>query len=137
MAPAVLDVLAGEADALLATTPATVTLIRSGRLRALGVASARRAPSLPDVPTFEEAGYRGFEAATWNGIVAPAGTPYDIVTRLNLAIVQVAGSRDVRARLATQGADVIGDTPGEFAAYLRRETDKWAAVVKASGARID
>ncbi|MNC90624.1 Tripartite tricarboxylate transporter family receptor [compost metagenome] len=92
---------------------------------------------LPEVPTFEEAGYPGFEATAWNAVLAPAGTSYDIITRLNLAIVQIARSREFSARLEGLGADIIADTPDRFAVYLRAEMAKWARVVERTCARID
>ena len=137
MGPAVLDTVGGHVDALMSTVPAAIPHLRDKRLRALAVASAKRAAPLPDVPTFHEAGYPDFEAVGWNAVLATAGTPYDTITRLNLAFVQIARSPEVKARLATQGAEVIGDTPDEFAAYLRGEIAKWAQVVKMSGAKID
>jgi tripartite-type tricarboxylate transporter receptor subunit TctC len=137
MAPAVLEAAGGQVDALISTIPPAGHHIRSGRLRPLAVASPKRAAALPHVPTFEEAGHRGFEAAAWNAVLAPAGTPYDIITRLNLAIVGIARSREFRGRLAALGAEVIGDTPEQFAAYLRAEIAKWADVVKRSGAKIE
>jgi tripartite-type tricarboxylate transporter receptor subunit TctC len=97
----------------------------------------KRAAALPDVPTFQESGFPGFEAAAWNGIVAPAGTPYDTVTRLNVAIVELLKHPELRQRLATQGAEPIGDTPDEFRAYLRTEVEKWGRVVRRSGMRIE
>jgi tripartite-type tricarboxylate transporter receptor subunit TctC len=106
-------------------------------LRALAVANLKRAAALPDVPTFQESGFPGFEAAAWNGIVAPAGTPYDSVTRLNVAVVALLKSREMRERLATQGAEPIGDTPDEFRSYLRAEVEKWERVVKHSGLHIE
>ena len=137
MAPAVLELVGGQVHALVSTMPPAVWHIRSGRLRPLAVASLKRAAVLPHVPTFAEAGYPGFEAAAWNAVLAPAGTSYDIITRLNLAIVGIAKSREFRERLAALGAEVIGDTPDRFAAYLRAEVAKWAQVVKQSGAKLD
>lgn len=135
--PAVLDLIAGEIHAMVATLPSSAPHIASGRLRALAVAGLKRAAPLPGVPTMEEAGFPGYEAAGWNAVLAPAGTAYDIVTRLNLAIAKVAQSRDVKERLGTLGAEVVVDTPGEFTAYLRAEIAKWAKVVKESGAKVD
>ena len=135
--PAVLDLIAGEIHAMVATLPAAAPHVKIERLRALAVAGRRRAGVLPAVPTMEEAGFPGYEAAAWNGVLVPAGTSYDIVTRLNLAIVKVAQSRDVKERLEVLGAEVIADTPGEFGAYLRGEIAKWAKVVKESGAKVD
>ncbi len=137
MNPAVLEVLGGQVHAIISTLPPAIAHIRSGRLRPLAVASLKRAPALPEVPTLDEAGYPGYEAAAWNAVLAPAGTPYDVQTRLNLAIVQIARARLFQSRLARLGADVIADTPDEFIAYLRVEIAKWAQVVKAAGVRIE
>jgi tripartite-type tricarboxylate transporter receptor subunit TctC len=137
MGPAVFEVVGGQVHALISTLPPAVLHIRSGRLRALAVASLKRVNALRQVPTFEEAGYPGFEATAWNAVLAPAGTSYDIITRLNLAIVAIAQSREFRARLEGLGADIIADTPDEFTAYLRAEVAKWARVVERTGVRID
>jgi tripartite-type tricarboxylate transporter receptor subunit TctC len=137
MAPAVLELLGGQVDTLVATIPPAISHIRNGRLRPLAVPSLKRASALPDVPTFEEAGFPGFEAAAWNAVLAPSGTPYDILVRLNLAFVQIARLQPFRERLEALGAEVIGDTPDEFAAYLRAEISKWAKVVKASRVKIE
>jgi tripartite-type tricarboxylate transporter receptor subunit TctC len=137
MGPAVFEVVGGQVHALISTLPPAVLHIRSGRLRALAVTSLKRVNALRQVPTFEEAGYPGFEATAWNAVLAPAGTSYDIITRLNLAIVAIARSREFRARLEGLGAEIIGDTPDEFTAYLRAEIAKWARVVERTGVRID
>ncbi|MBI4195572.1 MAG: tripartite tricarboxylate transporter substrate binding protein [Betaproteobacteria bacterium] len=137
MAPAVLEVVGGQVDALLSTMPPAVIHVRNGRLRPIAVASVKRARALPHVPTFEESGIPGFEASAWNAVLAPAGTPYDVVTRLNLAVVGIARSREFRERLAGLGAEVIADTPDQFAAYLRVEIAKWAQVVRQSGTKLD
>jgi tripartite-type tricarboxylate transporter receptor subunit TctC len=137
MGPAVLDVLAGDVDALIAAMPVAIAHIRSGKLRALAVASPRRAQPLPEVPTFIEAGFVGYEATAWNGVLAPAGTPYDVIVRLNLAIVEIAKSPLIRKRLESLGAEVVADTPDQFGEFLRREIDMWGRVVKASRAKLD
>ena len=137
MNPAVLEVIGGQVHGMISTLPPALAHVRNGRLRALGVASLRRAPALPELPTFDEAGFPGFEAAAWNAVLAPKGTPYDVLTRLNLAIVQIARSRPFRTRLAALGGEVIADTPDAFVAYLRVEIAKWDRVVKMSGVRIE
>jgi tripartite-type tricarboxylate transporter receptor subunit TctC len=136
LGPAVFEVVGGQVHALFTTLPPAIAHIRSGRLRVLGVASLKRMKLLPEVPTLDEAGYRGFEATGWNGVVAPVGTSYDIVTRLNLALTRIARSRSFTERMENIGADVVGDTPDEFTAYLRSEIEKWAKVVERTGARI-
>lgn len=137
MAPAVLELAGGQVHALFSTIPPALVHLHSGRLRPLAVASLRRAAALPHVPTLHESGYPGFEATAWNGVLAPAGTPYDVITRLYVAITGVAKSREFRERIAGLGAEVIADTPDEFIAYLRAEIAKWAQVVKAGGVRLE
>jgi tripartite-type tricarboxylate transporter receptor subunit TctC len=137
MGTAVLDVLGGDVDALIAAMPAAIGHIRAGKLRALAVASPQRARPLSHVPTFAEAGFPGYQATAWNGVLAPLGTPYDIIVRLNLAIVQIAHARDTKPRLENLGAVVIGDTPDEFAKFLRNEVEMWGRVVKAARVKLD
>jgi tripartite-type tricarboxylate transporter receptor subunit TctC len=120
-------------DALIATVAVAQTHIRSGRVQALAVASPTRVPSLPNVPTFREAGLADVEAAGWTGMVAPARTPYEPVTRLSVAIADTIKLPGMRERFATQGADIVNDGPDEFASYLHSQVERWAKVVKASG----
>lgn len=136
MNPAVLEVIGGQVHGIVSTLPPAISHIRTGRLRPIAVASLNRAPLLPEVPTFHESGFPGFEAAAWNAVLAPRGTPYDVLTRLNLAIVQIARTQEFRVRLARLGAEVIADTPDELVAYLRVEIAKWEKVVEASGVRF-
>lgn len=137
MAPAVLEVVGGQLHALMATLPPAMQHIRSGRVRALAVASLKRAEALPQVTTFHESGFPGFEAVGWNALLAPAGTSYDIIVRLNLAVGDIVRSREFKERLARLGVEVISDTPEEFTAYLRGEIEKWANLVKRSGVAMD
>jgi len=137
MGPAVLDTLAGEVDAMFSTLPAANLHLHTGKLRALAVASPQRTRLLPGVPTVSESGFPGFDATAWNGVLAPAQTARDLVVRLNLAIVEVIRRPEIRNRLESLGADVVGDTPEAFTDYLRTEIDKWAKVVEASEARIE
>lgn len=137
MAPAVLELAGGQVHALFSTIPPALAHLRSGRLRPLAVASLGRAAALPEVPALHESGYPGFEAASWSGVLVPAGTPYDVVTRLYVAITGIAKSREFAQRVAGLGAEVVADTPGEFAAYLRAEIAKWAQVVKAGGVKLE
>jgi tripartite-type tricarboxylate transporter receptor subunit TctC len=137
MAPAVLEVVGGHLHALMATLPPALPHIRSGRVRALAVASLKRTETLPQVPTFHESGFPGFEAVGWNALLAPAGTPYDVIVRLNLAVGDIVKAREFRERLTRLGMEVISDTPEEFTAYLRSEIDKWAQLVKRSGVVMD
>ena len=137
VAPALVDLISGQVHALVSTMPSATPHIRSGRVRALAVASAQRAKTMPEIPTFQEAGFRGFEASAWNAVLAPAGTPDDIVKRVNAAIVKIVHTPDIVEKLAAQGADPVGDSPEQFGRYLEAEVAKWSKVVKASGAKLD
>ena len=117
--------------------PPAVTHVRAGRLRAIAVTSAHRSPALPDVPTVNEQGFSGFDDLTWTAIFAPAGTPQDIVNRLNSELNRALSAPDVQERLAQLGLDWQSNTSGEFAAFLREEVQKWAKAVKDSGAKAD
>jgi len=136
-APALQDVIAGEDQMMFATATSVLGFIKSGQLRALAVTTLKRTAILPDVPTIDELGLRGFDATTWHGLVAPAGTPPAIIARLHDATVAALGDPTVRQSLGGLGVDIVGDTPEEFSAYIKAEIPKWAAVVKASGAKLD
>ena len=135
--PALIDVLAGQCQVMFATALSVQPYLQSGRLRPLAVTTATRSPTMPALPTVAEAGVPGFEASTWHGVVAPAGTPDAVIARLNTEINRVLKLPDVRERLTSQGAEIIGGTPQDFAAYIRKEIPKWAKVVRDSGARAD
>ena len=136
-APAVVDLVAGNVQVGIPTMPAALPFVRSERLRALAVSTATRSPALPDLPTMQEAGVKGYEAALWTGILAPAGTPQPIVTRLHGEIVKIVAAPDVRESLARQGADPASSTPEQFAAYIQTELAKWAKVVQAANVRME
>ena len=133
-APGLVDLAAGQTQFMTDTINTALPYIKDGRLRAIAVTSARRSQVLPDLPTFNESGLPGFDAAAWQGVVVPAGTPAEIVTRLNAEINKAMQDAGVRARLAGQGADVLGSTPAEYAAYIRAEMPRWARAIKESGA---
>lgn len=138
--PAVNDLLAGQVDALFTGAPALLPHIRSGRIRALAVSSPRRMALLPDVPTVAESGLPGtrdFEADQWYGVVAPAGTPADVVQLLNAQINKALQSPEVRARLAAEGAEATPATPQALGALIARELKRWAPVVKDAGIKVD
>jgi len=135
--PLVPGLLAGEPPIGCMAGSGPMANIKSGRLRALAVSSSRRLPQLPDVPTLGELGYAGMEDYTWVGIFAPAGTPADIVQKLNAAIVRAAGDPDVRQRFEAVAFEVTAAPLGETSAYLKREVAKWAQVVKETGAKVD
>jgi tripartite-type tricarboxylate transporter receptor subunit TctC len=128
--PVVTDVLAGHIPLAVLDIPSSLELINSGRLKPLGVTSAKRVPFLPDVPTFDEQGVTGFESTGWFGVVAPAATPGAIVARLNAAFVKALGDPDVIEKLRTIGAQPAPTTPEAFAAYIRSENAKWGRLIR-------
>lgn len=135
--PAMTDLLAGHVALSFATSPSAVPHVRSGKLRALAVSTAKRISALPDVPTIDEAGVTGFEASGANGLVGPAGMPGPIVEKLNAAVVRIVKDPAMRKFLSEQGADPFTTTPAEYSAYIKSEVAKWAKAVKDSGARVD
>ena len=134
---AVVSLVGGETAVMVATLPSVIEQIKSRRLVALGVSTLKRDPTLPDVPTLDEAGVKGYEVFEWQGVVVPAGTPPAIVARLQQEIVRVLGLADTRARLGGVGAREVGSTPEELAAHIRKELAMWERVVKVAGIRID
>ncbi|HEY7788853.1 MAG TPA: tripartite tricarboxylate transporter substrate binding protein [Casimicrobiaceae bacterium] len=136
-APALTDLVGGQVQLMFDNLPSSLPFIKAGRLRALAVTSGTRAAALPDLPTLAESGLAGFEASSWFGVLAPAGTPRDIVAKLNGAIATWLASPEAREKLSSQGAIAAGGTPDAFARHIAAETVKWAKVVKASGAHVD
>ena len=137
-AAAVTDVLSGNQGLFMfATIPSVIQYVRAGRLRGIAVTSLKRSASAPDIPTLAESGYPDFEASSWFGLLGPADMPRDIVNKLQAEIVRILKIPEIREKLSQQGADPVGNTPEEFAAYIRAETTKWAKVVKASGAKAE
>jgi tripartite-type tricarboxylate transporter receptor subunit TctC len=136
-APALTALVAGEVQMSFSNTVAINQHVRSGRLRALAVAGARRTALMPEVPTMKEAGVEGVEVPLWFGLLAPAATPREIVRTLSAAVAKAASSSDLRKRLLEQGADPVGNTPEEFDRQLREEVARWTEVVKVSGARAE
>ena len=134
---ALTDLVGGQVQLMFDNLPSSLAFIKAGKLRALAVTSATRAAALPDVPTMVEAGVPGFEATAWFGILAPAGTPRDVVTRLNGEVAKWLASPEAREKLMAQGAIAAGGSPEDFAHHIAAETTKWAKVVKESGAKID
>ncbi|MGE5791132.1 MAG: tripartite tricarboxylate transporter substrate-binding protein, partial [Bacteroidota bacterium] len=128
--PAIQDVMAGHVPLMFDTTVVAAPHIQSGKVRALAVTSTKRVGSLPNVPTMAEAGVKGYEIVSWQGIFAPAGTPKEVVQRLNAEVVKILAMPDMRERLAGLGLDPVGNTPDEFAAFQKGEIAKWAKVVK-------
>lgn len=135
--PAIQDLMAGHTDGVFLTLPAVTEYVRAGRLRALGVTTATRAPSLPEVPTFIESGLTGFEVVSWQGLLAPAGTDPAIVARLNAEVRRILALPAVVAQLEGQGFEPVGGTPEALAARLAEDVPRWPAIVRAAGARLD
>jgi tripartite-type tricarboxylate transporter receptor subunit TctC len=135
--PAVVALLGGEVSVGFATTPSVIQHVKSSRLRGLAVTTAKRSPSTPDLPTVSEAGVNGYEAGTWYGLLAPSGTPKEVVSRLHAESMKYLGSPDVKQRLDNAGFEAIGTTPEQFGAYIRTETEKWGKVVRAAGVRVE
>jgi tripartite-type tricarboxylate transporter receptor subunit TctC len=135
-APAVADVVAGQANVLFNGMLATYPQVRNGKLKALAVSSARRVASAPEVPTVAET-LPGFETGSWQGVVAPPGTPREVVAKLNAEFARALNLQEIKDRLATQGTDVRTDTPEAFAKFMRDEVAKWAKVVKDSGVKFE
>jgi len=136
-APAVIDLLAGHVSLMFDNMSSALPNIKTGRVRAIAVTTLKRSPLLPQLPTISESGLRGFDISTWFGVFAPAGKPPAIVTRLNTEIVRILHTPDMKERLATLGAEPVGNKPDEFAAFIRSEIPKYARVIKASGAKAD
>jgi tripartite-type tricarboxylate transporter receptor subunit TctC len=134
---AIADVAGGQADVTMNGMLATYPLVQGGKLKLLAVSSAKRMSAIPDVPTLAESGLAGFESGSWQGVVAPAGTPRNVVARLNAEITRIVNSPEMRDNLGKQGADVRTNTPDEFAAFIRGEKMKWAKVVKDANVKID
>jgi tripartite-type tricarboxylate transporter receptor subunit TctC len=138
--PALLDLMGGNVDLMFDNLPSAMPHIKSGKLLALAVTSATRSSALPDLPTVAEAGgpaLASFEASSWFGLLAPAGTPMDVVSRIQQETAKALATPAMRERLQSQGAIPSGNTPAEFARLIEAETRKWAPVVKASGAKVD
>jgi tripartite-type tricarboxylate transporter receptor subunit TctC len=135
--PALTDLIGGQVQIMFDNLPSALPQIKGGRLRAIAVTSLKRAPVLPDIPTINESGLPGFEASSWFGVLAPAGTPAAIVARINTEVNKWLQSADAREKLLGQGAEAAGGSPEQFANHIRAESAKWAKVVKASGAKVD
>ncbi|HUF80653.1 MAG TPA: tripartite tricarboxylate transporter substrate binding protein, partial [Burkholderiales bacterium] len=136
-APAMTGLVSGEVDVLFDSMPTTLPHARAGRLRPLAVTTAQRSAQMPQVPTLDEAGVKGYELASWFGIFAPAGTPRAIVERLNAAINTATGRAELKQRLSSQGAEPLSGTPEELAAYLKRELEKYGKIVREAGVKVE
>jgi len=132
-APALADLVGGHVDAVFNGLTSAMPLIKSGRLRALAVTSLARAGALPDMPTLDELGLKGFQAVAWNGLTAPARTPKEVIARLNADVLKVVRSPELADRLKAEGSDPVGNSPAQYATFLRDEIAKWAKVIKQAG----
>ena len=136
-APALTDLLAGQVQLMFSTMPPALPQVKAGKLKALAVTSAQRSHATPELPTIAEAGLPGFEATTWYGMAAPAGTPKAIIAKLNAEVIKLLHMPEVKERLLSGGTEASGTSPEEFAAFIKTETVKWAKVVRESGARAE
>jgi tripartite-type tricarboxylate transporter receptor subunit TctC len=131
--PALIDLLAGRIPIMSSTMPPVLPYLRTGKVRALAVTSAKRSPAVPDVPTVAESAVPGYEAIAWQGLVAPAGTPKPVIARIQTEFARVLKQPDIAARLAEQGYETVASTPEWFTDYIRTEIAKWSKVIKAAG----
>lgn len=136
-APAITDLLGGQTNMMFDNLPSAIPHIKSGKLRALGVTSINRSPALPDTPTIAETGITGYEASSWFGVLAPAGTPKEIIAKIHADIIKGLSTPEIKERLSGQGAEPVGNTPEQFVQHIKAESLKWAKVVKDSGAKVD
>ena len=135
--PAVVGILSGEATIMFMPTTNAVQLVKENRLRAIAVTTLERVPALPELPTIAESGLKGYESNQWYGVLAPAGTPADILNQLGSLIVKIMQSPDMKSRMTADGLVAVGSTRERFAAHIKMEIAKWAKVIKQSGARVD
>jgi tripartite-type tricarboxylate transporter receptor subunit TctC len=136
-APAMVDILAGTVTVLFDSIPSSLPQVRAGKLRGIAVASSQRSPVLPDLPTLSESGLAGFTADSWFGIMVPAGTPRDIVAKLNADVQKGLDAQEVKDIISRQGGIIRGSTPEAMAAQIRSDREKWGRVIRESGAKIE
>ena len=136
-APALTDLIGGQVQLIFDSMPSAMPHVKSGKIRALAVTTAKRSPTVPDLPTIAESGAPGFDISTWYGVWAPVGTPKDIVNKVAAEMAKALQQPAVRERLAALGAEPVGNTPEEFAAYCQSELAKWSKIVRESGAKAD
>jgi tripartite-type tricarboxylate transporter receptor subunit TctC len=134
---AVVDIMGGSVDCFFGNSQAVGGLVNGGKLLALAVTSPKRLANFPDVPTVAELGYPGFEAATWSGLVAPAGTPQPVIDRLNTEVQKALGTAEMKQKLYEDGSTPLGGTPQQFAEFIKTEHAKWGAAVRDAGIKLD
>jgi tripartite-type tricarboxylate transporter receptor subunit TctC len=135
--PAMIDVIGGHTQVMFSSLVQTTPHIKSGKLRAIGTGGLKRSPVLPDVPTVDEAGVPGYEAVNWWGIVAPAGTPQNVIDTLHRALAEVQNSPETQKQFATEGAEVVQMEPAAFGAFMVKEMNKWERVVRQGGIKAE
>ena len=136
-APVVADLIGGQVDVMFDNMPNVIGHVRAGKMKALAVTTAQRSPLAPEIPTVAEAGLPGYEQTAWFGVLAPAGTPREIIGRLNGEIIKVLNSPDVKERFGKQGVEVRTSTPEQFSTFLRSEVDRWGKVIREAGIKAD
>jgi tripartite-type tricarboxylate transporter receptor subunit TctC len=136
-APAIADLIAGNVQLMFESTNSLAPHVKAGRVRALAVSGARRSAAFPDVPTLAEAGVPGYEVTTWSGVIAPAGLPPPVLDKLNRAVNEALETPEVKARFELIGSEGGGGTPEAFGELIRRDSQKWADVIRRSGAKIE
>jgi tripartite-type tricarboxylate transporter receptor subunit TctC len=136
-APALIDLVGGHIDLIFNGVTSALPLIKGGKLRALAVTSMQRSNAMPDLATMDEAGIKGFEAVAWNGLGAPAKTPREIIARINSDVIKIVRSPELKERLTAEGSDPVGNTPDQYAVFLRNEIEKWAKVIKLAGVKAE
>jgi tripartite-type tricarboxylate transporter receptor subunit TctC len=136
-APALTDLMGGQTNLMFDNLPSAIQFIRAGKLRAIAVTTLTRTSQLPDVPTIAESGIPGFDASSWFGLFAPAGTPPAVIKRIDDALMKVMETTDLKKKIIERGGEPVAETPEKFAAFIQAETTKWAKVVKESGATVD
>jgi len=134
---AITDLMGGQVTMLFDNAPSSIPFVEQGKLRALAVTSTKRLPNLPDVPTLDEAGVKGYESLSWSGIMAPAGTPKRVIDKLNAAIEKILHDPDVKQRFASLGVEPVGGPPEAFSRHIRAESEKWARVVKTANITLN
>ncbi|MGE5526887.1 MAG: tripartite tricarboxylate transporter substrate-binding protein, partial [Rhodospirillaceae bacterium] len=135
--PALTDVVGGHIEVYFGAMVSTLPHVKNGRLRGLGVTSLKRVAAVPDLPTIDEQGLKGYETGSWFGMAVPAGTPRDIINKLHAEAVRIIALPEIRDRMSAEGAEFVGDTPEQYTAFIKSEIVKWGKAVKASGATAD
>jgi len=136
-APTLQDLMGGQIQVVIDNIPPYLPQVKAGKIRALAVTPAKRSPAAPDVPTLQEAGLKGYDASSWFGLFAPAGTPSDVVAKLAGESQQILNQPDVRDRLLGLGAQPVGNSPAEFAKFVQDEIAKWAGVIRSANVRLE